>query len=148
MYAPIACCIECSNTTVHTHTHTGYSNKLLAADGHALSEFLLTRKVSTKQDSDTKRTSEQSSSGKDSLNSPPRTHTTPTIVTTRVEDKGTKSVSPWVEDNKGGKKSHSFHLHFKYGKRETVAYAASRLPAVYGTTLRVLTEVSCSLLPY
>ncbi len=62
-----------------------------------------------------------------------------------VDDKGTKSVSPWVDD-KGTKKSRSFHLHFKYGKRETVAYAASRLPAVYGTTLRVLTEVSPSLL--
>ncbi len=49
-------------------------------------------------------------------------------------------MNPW--DDKGAKKkSRSFHLHFKYGRRETVAYAASRLPAVYGTMLRALTEV-------
>ena len=30
----------------------------------------------------------------------------------------------------------------RYGSRETVAYAASRLRAVYGSTLRTLSEVS------
>ena len=29
----------------------------------------------------------------------------------------------------------------RYGKRVAIAYAASRLPATYGTTLRVFSEV-------
>ena len=42
------------------------------------------------------------------------------------------------------------HLSFcpsRYGSREAVAYAASRLQGTYGATLRVLNEV-CSLISY
>ena len=41
---------------------------------------------------------------------------------------------------KGGSKT-NVNDCCRYGKREAVAYAASRLPATYGTTLRVFSEV-------
>jgi len=52
------------------------------------------------------------------------------------EDDSRKQSSPWEE------KSKSFHSQFRYGRREAIAYAASRLPAMHGTALRVLTEAS------
>ena len=41
-----------------------------------------------------------------------------------------------------------FYVLFRYGKRESVAYAASRTQASYGTVKRVLSEVftnSCNI---
>ena len=141
---------------------TGYSGKVLAADGQALSNFLLTRKVLTKQEVDRKKADQNTPiQCKGSVavyyvnysmsiplqqfcacNSP---RGVPCLIV-RILYASVKllcTVSPW-QDAKGSKRSKSFHLQFKYGKRESVAYAASRLPAVYGTTLRVLTEVSHS----